>query len=238
MGPTPKRMKIDRKLPSALTLNITLSFLAGYVDAVGFMALFGLFTAHITGNLVLLGAELATPEHTFPLLKILAFPAFILGVALATMIASACEKKERNALIILYVVEMTFLMAFVLVGLVAGPIEENMSSAAISAGIIGTLAMGVHSACGRLLLPDLAPTVMMTGNVTQLVVEFFQYLKEDSDKTRFGKCAKYLWPIIAFGIGSLIAAFAYLRFGFHALWLPIALVLILACIEAWNEIHG
>ena len=227
-------MKADRKFPSAPALNVTLSFLAGYVDAVGFMALFGLFTAHITGNLVLLGTELATPGHTFPILKILAFPAFIIGVALATMIASACEKKERNALIVLYVVEMMFLTAFALVGLIAGPIEENMSSTAILAGMLGTLAMGVHSACGRLLLPDLAPTVMMTGNVTQLVVQFFQYLKEDDDKTAFGKCAKYLWPIVVFGIGALIAAFAYLRFGFHALWLPIALVLILACIEAWK----
>lgn len=231
-------MRTDRKTPSALTLNISLSFLAGYVDAVGFMALFGLFTAHITGNLVLLGAELATPEHTFPLLKILAFPAFIVGVALATMIASACEKKERNALIVLYVVEMMLLTAFMLTGLIAGPIEENMSSAAIFAGVMGTLAMGVHSACGRLLLPDLAPTVMMTGNVTQLVVEFFQLLKEGGNKAALNKCAKYLWPIILFGTGSLIAAFAYLRFGFHALWLPIALVLILACIETWHEVRS
>src|SRR5690606_24580439 len=104
-------MRTDRKTPSALTLNISLSFLAGYVDAVGFMALFGLFTAHITGNLVLLGAELAPPEHTFPLLNILALPAFTVGVALATMLASAWEKKVRNALIVLYVVEMVLLTA-------------------------------------------------------------------------------------------------------------------------------
>lgn len=231
-------MKSDRKILSASALNIALSFLAGYVDAVGFMALFGLFTAHITGNLVLLGAELATPEHTFPLLKILAFPAFIVGVALATMIATACEKKKRNALIVLYVIEMAFLTAFMLVGLIAGPIEENMSSAAILAGVLGTLAMGVHSACGRVLLPDLAPTVMMTGNVTQLVVEFVQLFQNGRDRTSLRKCAKYLWPIVVFGTGSLVAAFAYLRFGFHALWLPVALVLILACIETWHEVRG
>ena len=36
-----------------------LSFNGGYVDAAGFLALQGLFTAHVTGNFVTLGATLA-----------------------------------------------------------------------------------------------------------------------------------------------------------------------------------
>ena len=61
----------------------TLSFLAGYVDTLGFVALHGLFTAHVTGNFVLLGREVVAPGHDV-VLKLLAFPAFIGGVSISS----------------------------------------------------------------------------------------------------------------------------------------------------------
>src|SRR3546814_6224912 len=63
--------------------NISLGFIAGYVDTLGFVALFGLFIGHITGNFVLIGAELSRPQSGPVLLKFLAFPSFIFGVAFA-----------------------------------------------------------------------------------------------------------------------------------------------------------
>lgn len=62
-----------------------LSFIAGFVDTVGFIALFGLFTAHVTGNFVMLGAGIAG-ESAGALAKLLALPAFILTVAAVTLV--------------------------------------------------------------------------------------------------------------------------------------------------------
>ena len=50
-----------------------LAFVAGFVDTLGFVALFGLFTAHVTGNFVLIGSELAHPSHGV-LIKLLGAP--------------------------------------------------------------------------------------------------------------------------------------------------------------------
>ena len=45
---------------NAKMLPAVLSVIAGSVDAISFLGLGGLFTAHVTGNLVVLVAHLAT----------------------------------------------------------------------------------------------------------------------------------------------------------------------------------
>src|ERR1700710_2099895 len=64
----------DRVLP------FTLAVTAGFVDTCGFVALFGLFSAHVTGNFVLLGASLIRP-HARVIAKLLALPVFMAAVA-------------------------------------------------------------------------------------------------------------------------------------------------------------
>jgi uncharacterized membrane protein YoaK (UPF0700 family) len=62
-----------------------LAAIAGYVDTLGFVALFELFTAHVTGNFVLIGAEVAGFGQGV-LMKLMAFPSFIAGVALSSIL--------------------------------------------------------------------------------------------------------------------------------------------------------
>src|SRR5882724_6385294 len=47
-----------KRLKSERSAGALVSFIAGYVDTCVFVALFGLFTAQVTGNFVLIGAEL------------------------------------------------------------------------------------------------------------------------------------------------------------------------------------
>lgn len=63
--------------PGIMLLPLVLAFVAGSVDVISFLGLDGLFTAHITGNLVVLAAHIiARGEATLALM--ISVPLFII----------------------------------------------------------------------------------------------------------------------------------------------------------------
>ncbi|MES2106206.1 MAG: YoaK family protein [Pseudomonadota bacterium] len=204
-------------------LGVGLGFTAGFVDTVGFVSLFGLFTAHVTGNFVLIGSELARPSHGV-LIKFLAFPSFVLAVALTRMIVIWLERQGKAPLRTLFVVQVSFLTAFMLLGYFALPIQGTDVPIVLLAGMAGAAAMGVQNAASKLAMNDIAPTTVMTGNVTQLVIDLVDLIRGSTDTAIRGRINKFLWPIIAFGLGAVGGAYAYLYVHFWALLLPIAIL--------------
>jgi len=203
--------------------GIGMGFLAGWVDTLGFVALFGLFTAHVTGNFVLIGVALADASKASILLKFLAFPAFVAGVATTRLLVAWCDARQRAAIKPALLLQLALLAGFMVCGVLAAPIGEVVTPMAMAAGLLGTAAMGVHSAGSRLLLTHLAPTSMMTGNVTQLVIDGVDYLR-GAGSASAATCGKFFWPVAGFGAGAIGAAFAWLAFGFWALLAPIAIL--------------
>ncbi|SFB82796.1 YoaK family protein [Massilia yuzhufengensis] len=207
--------------------GISLGFLAGYVDTLGFLALFGLFTAHVTGNFILIGAALADPGSMPVLLKFLAFPAFIAGVAAARLLVAAYEARKAKALRPALLLELALLAAFMGAGLVATPVASAGEAWAMASGLLGAAAMGAHSATSRLLLGHLAPTSMMTGNVTQMVIDGVDWLRGGREAGLRARLAKFAWPLLAFAAGCVIAAFGFHGFGFVALVVPLLILVVL-----------
>ncbi len=212
----------------ALVTSSALGFTAGYVDTVGFVALFGLFTAHVTGNFVLIGSELAHPTHGV-LIKFLAFPAFIAAVAASRLLALSVERNGRPLQRPLLLLQSTLLCACMLCGWRAQPIVDPGAPWVLATGVLGAAAMGVQNAAARLAFIDMAPTTVMTGNVTQLVLDLVELLR--GGVTEVGlrqRIQKLIWPILAFACGALCGAFVYMHVSLWALALPVVILAALA----------
>ncbi|UGQ48710.1 YoaK family protein [Massilia endophytica] len=216
----------DQKQSQLLGAN--LAFTAGFIDTVGFIALFGLFTAHVTGNFVLIGATLADFSQAAILLKFLAFPAFIAGIVALRLLVRQPSLAPAAALCRAYALEALLLLAFMLCGVAATPVGDAPGALAMTAGLLGTAAMGAHSAGSRLLLPQLAPTSMMTGNVTQFAIDSVDIALGHADAETRARCTKFLWPLLGFFAGCIAGAFGYTRFGFWCILLPLCHIAALA----------
>ena len=210
----------------------TLSFTAGYVDTAVFVGLFGLFTAHVTGNFVLIGSELVHASgEAWP--KLLAFPAFILAVAVAVKVAEALERKHKARVPTpLYIEAALLLAAFAAVEL-RHPAQAT-DAAAVGGGMMAAAAMGMQNAMMRIELASLPSTTVMTMNVTQSVIDVVVLLSgnvEAARRTEARKRFSRMWPqILAFTAGAAGGALCYALAGFAALLLPSVLCFVLGAL--------
>ncbi|WP_321931393.1 YoaK family protein [Paraburkholderia guartelaensis] len=209
-----------------------LAAIAGYVDTLSFVALFGLFTAHVTGNFVLIGAEAAgVGQGVF--MKLMAFPAFVAGVVISSLLVKSAEPVTPNrAACVLYAIQAALMLAFCLAGVGVSHAMHADSTPVIVCGMIGAAAMGVQNAHGRIVTGPGVPNTVMTGNVTQVVLDTIDILSPQMPtdaralaRTRLGKM---LPTILAFAVGAILGALAYRHAGFWALLLPCVALLWLA----------
>jgi uncharacterized membrane protein YoaK (UPF0700 family) len=207
----------------AWLLPCMLSFIAGYVDTVGFIAVFGLFTAHVTGNFVLIGAALVT--HSGGLgTKLLALPVFVACVALATWASQRRLRSGQPPARAFLITQWLLLAAFMAAGLALGPLADPDGPHSMMVGLLAVAAMAVQNAASRLVFASLAPTTVMTGNVTQLVIDAM-HLRSAIPGERAEAAArvgKFLPPILAFAIGGIGGALAFSAVGFWAVLAPLA----------------
>src|ERR1043165_1948429 len=92
-----------------------LSFTAGYVDTVTFLALFGLYVAQVTGSFVVMGAEFVAHDEGF-LVKVLAIPMFFAAGVFATIFAEGLRRTGENALAWSLAIECILLASLLILG--------------------------------------------------------------------------------------------------------------------------
>jgi len=197
-------------LAGPLLTGALLAAVAGWVDTLGFVALHGVFAAHVTGNFVLLGTELAGQGGDIAP-KLLVLPAFVVGVASAAMV-HALQRTTRPQLLWFQAVALACFLG------------AGMRADTLLAACAGAFAMGVQNAHCRLSFSAMGATTAMTGNVTQMVLDAMAaagLLAADRTLAR-RRLLGTLWPVAGFAAGCLGGGLACLAWSFWALLVPIA----------------
>jgi uncharacterized membrane protein YoaK (UPF0700 family) len=175
----------------------------------------------VTGNFVLIGAAIAG-DHAGILGKLLALPVFILVVAATRLYVLARERRSRSATGPLLLGQIFFLALFLLAGVAAAPVTSADAPMAILAGMLGVTAMAIQNAASRTAFAALAPTTVMTGNVTQIVIDLVDLARAHAVSNEMrGRLRKMVPAVAAFAVGALAGAIGYVAAGFWCLAVPI-----------------
>lgn len=211
-------------------LNKILSFTAGYVDTACFLALHGLFAAHVTGNFVTLGAALVSENHGGALAKLSALPMFCVTIILVKLVDQFFIKKGRSSYNLLLITMFILLVFAGLISVFYLPFPREDTLAGFSVGMLLISAMAIQNAMGRLYWAKEPPTTVMTGSTTQLMLDAAVLLSHprSENKPIFKERFSSIFPtMMSFTIGCTIAALVY---KFALIWLfalpPILMILI------------
>jgi len=204
-------------------LAALLSFNGGFVDTAGFLGLQGLFTSHVTGNFVTLGATLVFGTRGV-IAKVLALPEFIAVVALTSLAGAALAGRRGAVLRPLLAGEVALLIAFFALAVGFGPFPDSDTPMALLTGFMGVAAMAVQNGAQRSRLAGMPPTTVMTSNTVQTVLDAVDLLRgSESDRSgplhvRFGQTLRI---VLFFAAGCAASVLLYAWIGLGNLAVPV-----------------
>lgn len=226
-----------------------LSWVAGFVDTSAFIILFGIFTAHVTGNIALAGASFVSADEETTITRLLMLPTFMLTVALSSLLARYARHRQWCVFAVLLTAEAIALSLFLGIGVTLSPILllDVQEEYILPIGMSGVVAMAIQNALMKEahgVFKSYIPTTVMTGNTTQLTIDLVQFCcakvsRGDAARREAEEALERLsrfFPVIAgFALGGLAAAlFVLVSESWWSLVLPLVIVSLLA-IAAYRE---
>ena len=225
---------------NAKLLPTLLSVIAGSVDAIGFLGFGGLFTAHVTGNLVILAAHLVSGGDA-PVAPMLSVPVFVVALGLTRLLAVALERVGFASLQPLLLLQFLLLAGFFVLCASAGPRIDPDATKAILAGMLGVSAMAVQNALVQISLKGAPSTAVMTTNITRFMMDVGDVMLEGkpADVAKARDRAIRTWPaIVGFAIGCGLGATCEAAIGLRSLALPTGLALLAVAMGMTANLEG
>jgi uncharacterized membrane protein YoaK (UPF0700 family) len=208
-----------------------LSVIAGGTDAISFLGL-GLFSAHVTGNLIILIAHLVARRADNTCL-FLSVPIFVLMLGLTGLLFAALKARHINPLRPLLLLQFLMLGGSLVVWAASGHPSASEARGIIIAGQLSVAAMAVQNALVALSLHGSPTTAVMTTNLTHLIMDTIETVvgRNPPEVAAARHRAKHAWPVVVgFVVGASLGAACFAAWGLNALALPTGLALIASII--------
>jgi uncharacterized membrane protein YoaK (UPF0700 family) len=205
-----------RELRRRDLLLVALTFAAGAVDAVALLRL-DVFTAVMTGNIVLLGLAVGQGSFGNALRSIIALVAYGVGVVVGARIVGALAIETHwsptvtRALAVEWVLQVAFLIGWFITGANPG----GVSAATLIA--FSGIAMGIQAATARALAPGMS-TTYVTGTLTGLLSELSALGAVSGDRRRRASI------VVALALGAVAGALVLSALPLLAPAIPLAVV--------------
>ena len=220
-------------------LPIVLSTTAGAVDVTTFLALGGLFAAHVTGNVVILAAHFISGGFA-EIGPVLSVPIFIIVLAGVTLLSGKLQRAGHLPRRALLVLQALLLAGCLIFGAWFGPFPNADRPMAVFVGMLGVAAMATQNALVRLALPGAPTTAVMTTDITQLTIDLVTLAggrgpTSDPAKTHH-RAGMIFGSVVGFVIGCAAGAMLEVHFGLRALVLPVILAALAVPLgELWGK---
>lgn len=210
--------RLEKQLPTLL------SVIAGMVDLTGFLTLGNIFTAHITGNLVLVAALMARGGRMNPA-QVLAIPVFMIGVAATWLLARTSGKRGPGLARLLLLVQFLLLASVLIFSALTKPSANPHGLMAVVTAMLAVSAMACQFALLRLVLPVAPSTAVMTGNLTNTVLSLLdgQARSQPLMAGDAQRLAGSVHLLIGFFGGCVVGTVAVMYLGDWAWSFPVAL---------------
>jgi uncharacterized membrane protein YoaK (UPF0700 family) len=204
------------------SLPILLSVNGGYVDAAGYLALHGLFTTHVTGNFVTLGAALVLGTSG-ALAKLLALPVFCIVVLAVRLLSVVLVAKRLPALRTVLGLKVALLTTGAVLAIEFGPFDNGDGWAALSTGMALVAAMAIQNAIHRIHMGAFPPTTIMTGNTIQIMIDLADLMRGVPADARAAirlRLSRMSTGVAAFAAGCAAASLIYAKQGIWCFAIP------------------
>jgi uncharacterized membrane protein YoaK (UPF0700 family) len=218
------------KVPFALAL----AWIAGSVDAIGYLTLAGLFTAHMSGNSARLGVRLGHGDLGPAVPLAVAVALFVLGVALGSIVGElAARRRVESVAAVVLLVQAALLagfLAFAETALRGNPVSHRSGAVFYVPAALAILSMGVQLTVLQRVAGVTVRTTYVSGVLTRFAQETVNWLfARHSGRSSAEARARSLLLIslwLAYAAGATVGSLTDVHWGAWALLVPLALLIL------------